>query len=141
MKKILVLLLLAASGMFAQTVKPIQITGVLNYLNSPMSANLNVGGLYVAISGSHYTQGSMTATTTAGGLALPVANLANLGWYMIVNNDPTNYVDILTAVSGTAFTRLLPGDFTMGRFNPAITAPAVLAHTASLQISYLILEN
>jgi hypothetical protein len=50
-------------------------------------------------------------------------------------------VDILTAHNGTAFIRLLPGEGMVFRFNPAITAPAALAHTAPVLIQYMLLEN
>jgi hypothetical protein len=70
-----------------------------------------------------------------------VAALSNLGLSCFINLDPVNYVDLLSAVSGTAIIRILAGDPPfLFRFTPAITAPAMLAHTASVLVQVLILE-
>jgi hypothetical protein len=132
-------LLLVAVALTAAT--PIQLTAILTLSETGITTGLSVPGLYVALSGSKYSQQVMAVPTTSGGTAIPVSSLANLGYTEIQNLDPTNYCDILTAVSGTAFIRLQPGDVALFRFNPAITAPAALAHTAPTNLQFLIIEN
>ncbi len=123
----------------------IQTTVNLQYLNptAGVSSAKSLGLLagLSSITGTHYAEGMMSVPTTAGGTAIPVSNLANLGIACFKNNDPTNYVDLYTAVSGTLFARLLPGDIALFRFNPGVTAPAAIAHTLAVNLEFLILEN
>jgi hypothetical protein len=124
---------------------PISALATLAYNNG---AGINVqlpmtsGLISVALSGSNFLEDAMSVPTTAGGTAIPVSLLSSLGLTCIVNLDPVNYIDILSAVSGTAFARLLPGDPPfLFRWNPGITAPALLAHTAICVAQFLIIEN
>ncbi len=93
------------------------------------------------VAGNDFVQASQTIPTTAGGTAINLGNLSGaLGLWAIKNNDPTNYVDLMSGVSGTAFDRIMPGEMHVGRFPASITAPAALAHTGAVSIEYLILE-
>ena len=85
---------------------------------------------------------AFSVATTAGGVVLPLGSVTVPGgWLMIQNCDPTNYVSLLTAVSGTLITRILPNDPpTWIRLDPGITAPAVIAHTAPVNIRYKIFD-
>ncbi len=85
---------------------------------------------------------AFSVPTTAGGTALPLGSVTIPGgWLMIQNCDPTNYVSLLTAASGTLITRILPLDPpTWIRLDPGITAPAVIAHTAPCLIRYKIFD-
>jgi hypothetical protein len=122
-----------------------------NPITAGSSLALNATGVNVSLSqqnislaqiGSKFLQMEQLVPTTSGGTAIPVSNLANIGLISIQNLDPTNYCDILTAVSGTAFARMLPGDPPfLFRWTPAVTAPALLAHTASVSVQILCLEN
>jgi hypothetical protein len=94
-----------------------------------------------AFAGTQYTQNIMQVPTTSGGTAIPLGSLGNLGLGLFINLDPTNYCEILVAVSGAAIVKLMPGDYALFRFGPAITAPAAIAHTAITSLQYLILEN
>jgi hypothetical protein len=120
----------------------IQVAGTLSYANASIgiaSQTLSVTK-YVNISGVNFSALTFSVPTTAGGTAIPVSNLSGIGWLYVKNNDATNYVDIMTATSGTAFARIQPGEFIMLRLAPGITAPAALAHTAAVSIQYLALE-
>ena len=122
---------------------PIQLTAQLALTESGVSVQLGASGVYVAIAGSKYAQQVMSVPTTSGGTAIPVSSLTNVGYALFINLDAVNYVDVYTAVtgsSGVAFARLLPGDVHLFRFTPAITAPALLAHTAACQVEMLLLE-
>lgn len=121
----------------------IQVTGQLQYTNSAQgisAKSLSIAGVTFSITGKNYAQESMSVPTTAGGTAIPLGSLGSLGWAAFKNNDATNYVDILTATSGTDIIRLLPGEFAIFRFGSGISAPAALAHTAVCLLEYLILE-
>ena len=124
-----------------------------NPITAGASLSLNAAGVNVSLSqqnisvaqtGSKYSEQIILTATTSGGTVIPVSGLANLGFCLIQNLDPTNYVDIMTGLagsSGVAFARLLPGDPPfLFRFTPAVTAPALLAHTAGCLCQLLILE-
>ncbi len=121
----------------------ILVTATLQYTNAAQNItpkSLSVLNSLFNITGKNYAEGLMQVPITAGGTAIPVSNLATLGWAYFKNNDPTNYVDILNAVSGTVMIRLMPGEPALFRFAPSVTAPAALAHTAIVGMEFLILE-
>ena len=105
------------------------------------AAALSIPTTKFTVAGDHYQAAVFSVPTTAGGTAIPLGGVANPGgWAFVQNTDATNYVDIMTAVSGTAFLRLLPGEAIVFRFSPGIAAPAALAHTAPVEIQYLFLD-
>ena len=105
------------------------------------SAQMSAPSTSFSVTGDHFAQSIFSVPTTAGGTAIPLGGVnAAGGFFFIKNNDPTNYVQILNAVSGTVLLRLNPGEFAMGRFDAGVTAPAALAHTAAVEINYLILD-
>ena len=104
------------------------------------SEALAVSAIKATLTGKQVVKATQTVPTTAGGTAIGLAGLGSVGWVFIKNMDATNYVDIMTAVSGTAFARLLPGEICLLRLTPAITAPAALAHTAAVDIEYEFVE-
>lgn len=75
----------------------------------------------------------VTVTTSAADVALP--GLATLGFLILQNLDPTNYVDVgIDATGLQALIRLLPGDPPMFfRLKPGVTLMAQ-AHTASCKM-------
>lgn len=119
---------------------PVQITAALSLFAPGVNASLGLGTLAVAMTGTKYAAGIMAVPTLAGGTAIPVANLANLGLALFLNMDTTNYAEIMTAVAGTAFAKLMPGEVALFRFDGE-TAPAMIAHTGAVNVQYLILEN
>lgn len=103
--------------------------------------NLILSPVTLVLTGSNYKQQTQTIPTTAGGVAIDVSGLTTPRWIAIINRDATNFVDILTAVSGTAFARLKPGEGMMLPLNSGITAIAAQANTASVAIEVLVVEN
>ena len=102
--------------------------GVLRSLILPITSFTLVGDTYA--------QNLQSIATTAGGVAINLGGVA-VRWLAIINRDATNYVDILTAVSGTAFARLKPGEGMLLPLNSGITAPAGQANTAAVEIEIL----
>ena len=73
--------------------------------------------------------------TTSGGTAIPLGGISAPRYLYIQNLDPTNYVSVLTGVSGTLIARMLGGatpggDAMLIPLDPSITAPAFISHTA-----------
>jgi hypothetical protein len=92
------------------------------------------------LTGTGFYQGTFSVPTTSGGTALPLGGVTTLGWFMIINRDPANNVDLLPAASGTGTITIPPGGCVMGYFKSTATAPAVIAHTAPVQIEYMICQ-
>lgn len=105
-------------------------------------ANQQLPSTNFSVAGDHYQASVMSVPTTSGGTAIPLGGVSSAGgWWWFQNNDAANYVDILTAVSGTAFLRLMPGEGFACRLNPGVTAPAAQAHTATVELMYAALDN
>lgn len=122
----------------------ITVTAALSYANPAQNVptkSLTVSNLLFSITGKNFAQDSQVIPTTAGGTAINLQGLSTLGWFFIKNDDPTNYVEILNAVSGTVLLRIPPGGIAIGYFDSSVTAPAAMAHTASVMIEYLVLEQ
>jgi hypothetical protein len=121
----------------------IQVSASLTYTNATAGvpiAKLLAAAFNASIVGKNYQSATQVIPTTVGGTAINLGALTSLGLFCIVNRDSANYLSLLNAVSGTALLRLLPGECVLGRFDPSVTAPAALAHTASVLMEYLILE-
>ncbi len=116
------------------------VTGSLAYSKSPVSP-ITVGdnGKNFTVTGLKYVRGVQSIPTLAGGTAIQLGGIGTPGWFYLKNTDPTNYVDILSGVAGTALLRLRAGEFAMGRF--AVAAPAALANTAAVNLEVLIVED
>src|SRR5271157_5864967 len=109
-------------------------------LASAVAAQAVFGTTTFTVTGDHFTSSIFTVPTSAGGTAIPLGGVATPGGYLFVkNNDATNYVQLLTATSGTAFCRLNAGEMAVLRLDAGLTAPAALAHTAACEIQYLLL--
>lgn len=119
----------------------ISITASLSVAKGNLATeSLTVSAVHATLTGKQITKGTQTIPTTAGGTAVVLGGLGSVGWIHVKNLDTTNYVDLMTAVSGTAFARLKPGEVALLRLPPAITAPAALANTASVDIEFLLIE-
>ena len=126
----------------------ITVTAQLAYANPAFNINslsllISTGGsAQFTITGKNYMRGTMAVPTTAGGTAIPLGGVSTPGGIMCFKNlDSTNYLQILTAVSGTVIIRIYPGECFPIRLDATLTAPAALSHTAICEMEYLILEN
>ena len=124
---------MAASQSGTFTLNFTTLAGVLRNLILPSTSFTLVG--------DNYKQYIQTVPTTAGGTALDVSGLTTPRWFACINRDPTNYIGILTAVSGTEIARLKPGEGAMFPLAPGITAPAAIANTAAVDLEVLVIEN
>ena len=68
--------------------------------------------------------------------ALNLGDVTTLGWFLGVNRDTTNFLSIKTGTGGTIFARLNPGLPALFRFGSGVTAPFVIADTATCQLEY-----
>lgn len=121
----------------------ITVTGLLSYTNSAQNIpqqQLALTAALFSIAGKNFEEATMSVPTTSGGTAIPLGGLSGLGWAFFKNNDPTNYIELMTAVSGTKFAKLPPGAIALFYIDASITAPAAIANTAACLMQFLILE-
>jgi hypothetical protein len=97
--------------------------------------------LTVSTTNSQNSFGIFLVPTTSGGVAIPLGSVSTNGYCQLTNLDTTNYMQVLTAASGTAFLRLNPGETALFRFDAGITAPAWIAHTAAVMVSFMLVQN
>lgn len=126
----------------------ILVTAALQYTNAAnniAATLLQIGGstnnAQFSISGKNFVYATKSFSTSAGGTAIPLGAVGTLGWAAVKNNDAANFIQVLTAVSGTTFLRVNAGEMALFRFDQSVTAPAILANTASVLTEYMILEN
>lgn len=62
------------------------------------------------------------------------------GWIMMINRDPTNFINILTGTGGVIFAKLLPGEFCLFRMGSGVTAPFAQASTATCILDVLVVS-
>lgn len=80
-------------------------------------------------------------TLTTSDTAIPLGSVSSAGgWLFVRNLDPTNYITVKSAVSGTVMIRLLPGEFCIFRMDPTITAPSFQAHTGSCVVQFCVFD-
>lgn len=72
--------------------------------------------------------------------ALKLGDLSSLGFVLLINRDLTNYIELKTATSGTVIAKMFPGECCMFRFGSGITAPFVVANTATCQMDILLIN-
>jgi len=91
------------------------------------------------VSGQKYVRAVQNIGT--GAEALHLGEITTPGWFFFLNLDGTNYLEILTGVAGTAFLKLKPAEFAMGRLPAGLTAPAAQANAAAVNLEYMIIED
>lgn len=78
-------------------------------------------------------QGSQSIGTSE--TAINLGGISSLGYMLLVNRDPVNYVDIKTGTGGTIFARLDPaGGMLLLKVGSGVTAPYAIANTAACVI-------
>lgn len=73
--------------------------------------------------------------------AMKLGELTALGWCLIVNFDPTNYVSILASTGGLNIIRVPPASGELFHFGTSVTAPYLIANTAPVNVAYLICDR
>jgi hypothetical protein len=83
---------------------------------------------------ARHTQSIATSDTV-----INLGPVATMGFVMLKNLDPTNYIEIKTAAAGTIIGKMFPGE-TWGpnRIGSGITAPAAIANSGACKMDVLI---
>lgn len=117
----------------------IRLRASLSFAKSGVASSLDSGELSVTMVGTKYLETRQTVGITEEALLLGEVPSAS-AFYMIVNLDSTNSVDLRPATGGTVTTRIGPGRVAVGQFGPSVAAPFVIAITAPVDIKILLIQ-
>lgn len=142
----------------ATNANPIQITTVANHnlvqgdvvTIAGVLGNTAANGVWVATvvsptsftipangtGGQSYLSGG--TVTTPAGCAIPLGQVTEPHWACFANLDPANYVQILTAQSGTPFLYYAATEMTVVNLPPTLLTLWALANTSSVYLQYAI---
>lgn len=96
-------------------------------------------GLQKSVATKRYIYDKMSVPITE--VVIPLGSVTSLGYYLFINRDPTNFIELRVATSGVKFARLdAVNGPAFGKFGSGITAPFAIADTGSCQMEYLIIS-
>jgi hypothetical protein len=72
--------------------------------------------------------------------ALELGDIATGGYFIAVNRDATNFVDLRSGTEAIDLVRLNAGEVCAFRISPDATAPFAIADTAAVDLEFLLLE-
>lgn len=118
----------------------ISLNGALSFFKpSIMSSAIGraVAGLQFSVAGTTFVEGSVLIGTSA--TVIPLGQVAAPHWAFFNNLDAANYLTIRNGSGGADLLKLLPGECA---FVPLLdtSVPYALAHTANVQLEYLIIS-
>lgn len=102
------------------------------------SVALSIGPTQFTLTGTKMLKNRQSIGTTEE--ALEMGEIASGGWFLCVNRDATNYVQIQAGSGALAMVRLKAGEFCLLRFDSGAT-PYLKANTAACEVEYVLLEN
>lgn len=108
----------------------------LAYAKASYASSFSFGPLTFSVTGTNYVRFAQTVGITAG--VLELGDVATPGFCLLVNRDPTNYVEIREGATGDDVVKLLPGEPALFRF--AAAAPYAIANTAPCQVEGIIIS-
>jgi len=115
----------------------LDLAGKMVYREGGVGADLS-RGCRVSITGTQYLRTVQNIGTSEE--ALDVGSLDTLGYCMIINRDPTNFVEIRPGTGVQDMIKVSPGKFCIFEFADLVTAPYAIADTAACDIEILIIE-
>jgi hypothetical protein len=98
------------------------------------------------VANNSYTQNAIGAsggvqTVTTSLTHLDLGSVTTLGYTLLKNLDPTNYVDVgIDSAGFVGMARLKAGEVGIFRWLPGVT-PSLKANTATCSVSYLLLQD
>lgn len=72
--------------------------------------------------------------------ALILGEVSSLGWFIGINRDSTNFVELRVSTGSTKFAKMKPLMPCLFYFGSGVTAPYAIADTATCQIEYILLS-
>ena len=113
-----------------------ELTVTASILDNLVSQAIGVTALNVSQSANppRSVRSRQVVTLSEAALALGVLTGATLGWCVIINLDAVNFMEVRVGTGSTKFCKIKAGEVACFRFGSGITAPYVIADTASVEI-------
>lgn len=73
--------------------------------------------------------------------AINLGEVTAPGWFIAINRDLTNFVELRVATGGAKFAKLKPGEFCLLRLGSGAQVPFALADTGAVQLEYAIIST
>lgn len=70
--------------------------------------------------------------------AIVLGEVTSPGWALLINRDPTNFIELRVATGGAKFAKLKPGEFCLLRLGSGAQVPFAIADTAPCQLEYIV---
>lgn len=97
---------------------------------------VQVNGFLSSIASLQYTKAKQSIGTSEEAIVL--GGVTTPKWFIAVNRDETNYVELKVATSGAIFAKLLPGEFCFLPLGSGAQAPYAIANTAACILEYFV---
>lgn len=114
------------------------LTSTFSFTKNSSTFALSASGLQVDVSGTNAIHNRQIIGTSAEALVL--GDVAAGGYFIGINRDGTNFIEIRHATGGTDLVKMLAGEVAMFRISGDATAPAAIADTANCELEYIILD-
>jgi hypothetical protein len=113
-------------------------TGLLQFAKGGVQAiNRQRAQAKFNVNGTRYICGVQTIGNTPEQLNL--GEITTPGWYFLANLSTANFVTFRVGALGSDFLKLMPGEFSVGRF--ATANIYAVADTASVDVEYMVVED
>lgn len=114
------------------------LSGSLEYLDSlGIQSSLAISDLIRTLTTAKCVHTVLTIATTE--TAIEKGDIATPKWFMCINRDTTNYIELKCATSGTIFAKLMPGDFCIVPLGSGALAPFAIANVANCLLEILVI--
>lgn len=90
-------------------------------------------------SGLKYQKGRQSIGTSEEAIGL--GEVTTPGWFVGINRDETNFINLKVATSGAIFGKLLPGEACCVRLGSGAQAPFAIADTLACILEYLVIST
>lgn len=111
----------------------------LKYDKSSTSVDMKVADLKITVTGKLFVHHRQSIGTTEE--ALDLGAVPTGGWFIAINRDATNFVEIRQGTGTTDLIRLNAGEPCCFRMSGDTTAPFAIANTAAVELEYMLIEN
>jgi hypothetical protein len=111
----------------------------LSFSKGRVTASISKAGLQVNVSGTNYTRLIQNVGTSQEQLLF--GDVSTPGYCVLINRDPTNYIEVRPATGVADLIQLDPNDgVALFKFAADCTAPFVIANTAGCELEILLIE-
>lgn len=100
------------------------------------STHVQINSLLVSLASFQFTRAKQSIGTSEEAIVL--GGVTTPKWFIAVNTDDTNFVQIKTGTGGTIFAKLLPGEFCFLPLGSGAQAPYAIADTAACLLDYFV---